>query len=76
MALPTTEFNCAGKTIEAFTLEDKSNNSYDVLFIDKATQKELGSYSVRIDRFKEKGVTYDIQSYFDFAIGDFKRIHG
>ena len=76
MTLPTSEFESAGKTIEAFTLEDKSNNSYEILFIDKTTQKAMGAYSVRIDRFKEKGVTYDIQGFFDFSIGDFKRIHG
>ncbi len=56
VALPTSEFTNGGKTIEAFTLEDKSNNSYEILFIDKATQKAIGSYSVRIDRFNEKGI--------------------
>jgi hypothetical protein len=76
VSLPTSEFQSAGKTIEAFTLEDKSNNSYDILFIDKESQKEMGAYTVRIARFKEKGVTYDIQPFFDFVIADFKRIHG
>ncbi len=76
MALPTSEFECGGKTVEAFTLEDKSNNSYDILFIDKASQKELGAYTVRIAKFKEKGVSYDLQPLFDFTLGDFRRIHG
>jgi len=76
LSLPTSEFECAGKTIEAFTLEDKSNNSYEILFIDKESQKALGAYSVRIEKFKEKGVSYDIQPFFDFSVSDFKRIHG
>ncbi len=76
MILPTSEFESAGTTIEAFTLEDKSNNSYEILFIDKATQKAIGAYSVRLDRFDDKGVSYDIQGFFDFTIGDFKRAHG
>jgi hypothetical protein len=74
--LPTSEFQSAGTTVEAFTLEDKSKNSYEILFIDKATQKQLGAFSVQIDKFKEKGVTYDIQPFFDFSISDFKRVHG
>jgi hypothetical protein len=76
LTLPTSEFDCGGKTIEAFTLEDKSNSSYEILFIDKATQKSMGAYSVRIEKFKEKGVSYDIQAFFDFSIADFKRVHG
>lgn len=76
MSLPKSEFDCGGKAVEAFTLEDKSNNSYDILFIDKETQKELGAYTVRIAKFKEKGVTYDLQPFFDFTVTDFKRIHG
>lgn len=76
MALPTSEFSSGGKSIEAFTLEDKSNNSYEILFIDKDTQKAIGAYSVRMDRFNEKSVTYDIQAFFDFTVGDFQRAHG
>lgn len=76
VALPTSEFASAGKTIEAFTLEDKSNHSYDILFIDKDTQKELGAYTVRMEKFKEKGAAYDLQPFFDFVVADFKRLHG
>lgn len=76
MALPRVEFQCGGKDIEAFTVDDLSNGSYDVLFIDKATQKNLASYTVQNSKFKEKGFSYDIGKFFDFAVGEFKTING
>lgn len=74
MVLPRTEFNCGGKEIEAFTLDDLSNGSYEVMFIDKATQKNLASYTVQNQKFKEKGSVYDITKFFDFAVSEFKTI--
>ena len=76
MALPRTEFQSGGKDIEAFTLDDLSNGSFEVMFIDKATQKNLGSYTVQNQKFKEKGATYDITNFFDFAVSEFKTING
>jgi hypothetical protein len=70
--LPRAEFQVGGKEIEAFTLDDLSNGSYEVLFIDKATQKGLGSYTVQNLKFKEKGNNYDIAKFFDFAVAEFK----
>ena len=74
MVLPVTEFDFDGKKVEAFTLEDKSNNSYEILFIDKATQKSLGSYTVQNQSFSKKGLVYDIAAFFELAVADFKRI--
>lgn len=76
MTLPRTEFQCGGKDIEAFTLDDLSNGSFEVMFIDKATQKTLGSYTVQNQKFKEKGAKYDITHFFDFAVSEFKTING
>jgi len=76
VALPVLNFDCGGKQIEAFTLEDKASKSYEILFIDKETQKSLGSYSVQNPKFAEKGNTYDVTSYFDFVVSDFKKING
>lgn len=70
--LPRAEFQVGGKEIEAFTLDDLSNGSYEVLFIDKGTQKGLGSYTVQNLKFKEKGNNYDISKFFDFAVAEFK----
>jgi len=74
--LPKTEFQAGGKDIEAFTLDDLSNGSYEVMFIDKATQKGLGSYTVQNLKFKEKGNTYDISKFFEFAVAEFKTTNG
>jgi hypothetical protein len=74
--LPRVEFQSGGVEIEAFTLDDLSNGSYEVMFIDKATQKNLASYTVQNLKFKEKGHTYDIAKFFDFAVGEFKAING
>jgi len=74
--LPRIEFQTGGKEIEAFTLDDLSNGSYEVLFIDKSTQKGLGSYTVQNLKFKEKGNTYDISKFFEFAVAEFKTING
>ncbi|WP_026606274.1 hypothetical protein [Methylocapsa acidiphila] len=76
MALPRLEFQVAGKDIEAFTLDDLSNGSYEVMFIDKSTQKGLGSYTVQNQKFKEKGATYDIAKFFEFVVSDFKATNG
>ncbi|WOJ89460.1 hypothetical protein RZS28_16950 [Methylocapsa polymorpha] len=76
MALPKIEFQIGGKEIEAFTLDDLSNGSYEVMFIDKATQKNLASYTVQNQKFKEKGAVYDISKFFDFAVSEFKTING
>lgn len=76
MTLPRVEFQCGGKDIEAFTLDDLSNGSYEVMFIDKASQKNLGSYTVQNLKFKEKGFGYDISKFFDFAVAEFKSING
>ncbi|HYP56666.1 MAG TPA: hypothetical protein VEQ35_00085 [Beijerinckia sp.] len=74
--LPRTEFDVGGKQIEAFTLDDLANGSFEILFIDKETQKALGSYTVQNNRFKEKGYTYDIAKFFDFVVSEFKTING
>lgn len=76
MSLPRVEFQCGGLEIEAFTVDDLSNGSYDVLFIDKATQKSLASYTVQNLKFKEKGYKYDIGKFFDFAVSEFKSVNG
>ncbi len=76
MALPRLEFQTGGKEIEAFTLDDLSNGSYEVMFIDKATQKSLAAYTVQNQKFKEKGTAYDISKFFDFAVSDFKTTNG
>jgi hypothetical protein len=76
VALPRLEFQIGGKEIEAFTVDDLSNGSYDVLFIDKVTQKSLASYTVQNQKFKEKGAVYDILKFFDFAVSDFKATNG
>jgi hypothetical protein len=62
--------------IEAFTLDDLSNGSYEVMFIDKVTQKNLASYTVQNMKFKEKGYKYDIAKFFDFAVAEFKTTNG
>ncbi len=76
MALPRLEFQISGKDIEAFTLDDLSNGSYEVLFIDKGTQKSLASYTVQNQKFKEKGAAYDIVKFFDFVVLDFTATNG
>lgn len=76
MSLPRVEFQLAGKDIEAFTVDDLSNGSYDVMFIDKATQKTLASYTAQNLKFKEKGYKYDISKFFDFAVTEFKSLNG
>ncbi|WP_036257345.1 hypothetical protein [Methylocapsa aurea] len=76
MVLPRTEFKSGGKDIEAFTLDDLSNGSFEVMFIDKTTQKNLASYTVQNQKFKEKGAVYDITNFFDFAVAEFKAIAG
>ena len=76
MTLPRQEFQISGKDIEAFTLDDLSNGSYEVMFIDKATQKSLASYTVQNQKFKEKGAVYEISKFFDFAVSDFKITNG
>jgi len=76
VVLPRTEFNCGGKDIEAFTLDDLSNGSFEIMFIDKTTQKNLASYTVQNQKFKEKGATYDITKFFEFAVSEFKAIGG
>jgi hypothetical protein len=76
VTLPRVEFQCGSKNIEAFTLDDLSNGSYEVMFIDKDTQKSLGSYTVQNQKFKEKGFNYDISKFFDFAVSEFKTING
>jgi len=76
VSLPRVEFQCGGQDIEAFTVDDLSNGSYDVMFIDKASQKTLGSYTVQNMKFKEKGYKYDIGKFFDFAVVEFKTLNG
>jgi len=53
-----------------------SNGSYEVMFIDKTTQKNLASYTVQNQKFKEKSAVYDISKFFDFAVSEFKTING
>jgi hypothetical protein len=74
--LPKAEFQAGGKEIEAFTLDDLANGSYEVMFIDKSTQKGLGSYTVQNLKFKEKGNSYDISKFFEFAVAEFKTTNG
>ncbi len=76
MALPSTTFEAGGKEVEVITLEDKGTkvHSFEVLFLDKATQANIATYSVNHPRFKEKGFVYDIAAFFDAAVADFKRI--
>jgi hypothetical protein len=76
VVLPKTEFQSGGKDIEAFTLDDLSNGSFEVMFIDKATQKNLASYTVQNQKFKEKGASYDITKFFEFAVSEFKIVNG
>lgn len=76
MALPRQDFQINGKDIEAFTLDDLSNGSYEIMFIDKTTQKNLASYTVQNQKFKEKGAVYDIAKFFDFAVTDFRTTNG
>jgi len=76
VTLPRVEFQCGGVDIEAFTLDDLSNGSYEVMFIDKATQKNLAAYTVQNMKFKEKGHKYDITKFFDFAVSEFKTANG
>ncbi len=76
MSLPTTTFEIGGKEVEVITLEDKGTkvHSFEILFLDKATQQNIATYAVNHPRFKEKGFVYDVQSFFDAAVADFKRI--
>jgi hypothetical protein len=76
VSLPRVEFQCGGRDIEAFTLDDLASGSYEVMFIDKATQKNLASYTVQNLKFKEKGYSYDISKFFDFAVAEFKTLAG
>ena len=76
MALPATTIEIGGKEVEVITLEDKGTkvHSFEVLFLDKVTQQNIATYAVNHPRFKEKGFVYDITSFFDAAVADFKRI--
>jgi len=76
VALPTVIFELGGKEVEVITLEDKRAkvHSFEVLFIDKATQQNIATYSVNHPRFKEKGFVYDITPFFEATVADFKRI--
>ncbi len=78
MALPTTTIEIGGKEVEVITLEDKGTkiHSFEVLFLDKATQANIATYAVNHPRFKEKGFVYDVTAFFDAAVADFKRISG
>lgn len=73
MTLPIADFALGDLSIEAFTLENKSDGSYEILFIDKASQKNIGAYTVQNVSLKAKAAAYDIQAFFDFAIADFKK---
>jgi hypothetical protein len=77
VSLPGTSFEIGGKEVEVFTLEDKGSkaHTFEVLFIEKASQANIGSYQVQSPRFREKGFVFDVQSFFDAAIADFKRIN-
>ncbi len=48
MALPTTTIEIGGKEVEVITLEDKGTkiHSFEVLFLDKATQANIATYAV------------------------------
>jgi len=76
VSLPATTIEIGGKEIEVITLEDKGTkvHSFEVLFLEKATQQNIATYSVNHPRFKEKGFVYDITSFFDSVVADFKRI--
>jgi hypothetical protein len=78
VSLPGTTFTVGDKEIEVFTLEDKGAkiHSYEILFVDKATQQNIATYSVNNPRFKEKGFVYDVGPLFDACVADFKRIMG
>lgn len=73
MSLPIADFTLGDLAVEAFTLENKSDGSYEILFIDKTSQKNIGSYTVQNVGLKAKGAAYDIQGFFDFAMADFKK---
>jgi hypothetical protein len=73
LSLPIADFTLGDLSVEAFTLENKSDGSYEVMFIDKSTQKSLGSYTVQNPALKAKGAAYDIQAFFDFVTADFKK---
>jgi len=78
VALPGTMLTVGGKEVEVFTMEDKgaANYTYEIMFIDKETQANIAIYSVTTPKFKEKGFVYDVQSFFDSSIADFKRLTG
>jgi hypothetical protein len=76
VSLPGTTFSMGGKEIEVFTLEDKGAkiHSFEILFVDKASQQNIATYSVNNPRFKEKGFVYDVAPFFEAVVADFKRI--
>lgn len=78
MALPGTTLQVGGIEVEVFTMEDKgaAAYTYEVMFIEKESQKNIGIYSVSTPKFKEKGFVYDVQSFFDASVADFKRLNG
>ena len=76
MKLPETTFEHGGKEIEVITLHNKNDNSYEILFIDKATQKGIGAYTVQNQAFGGKGAGdgYDVTKFFEFVVSDFKSV--